>query len=278
VDAGFLRAALLIFKCRSEQSSAASAWTINWTLPEFAMGRTSLGMKFSPTMKSRSLFLHSLFAAAVATVTISSAFAANVTWDPTPGTPTGDGTITGGTGNWRNLGNEYSWSINGGVTNIEWNSANNDTAIFGGAAGTVSITQSGGVTAGGLTFNSDGYLVNTTNGRKLILSGSATVTVTNSGHKATISLPIDGTSGLTKSGAGTLVLSSGASTYSGATNVNAGTLAIIGNHTSVTGALTVANAATLTGSGTVGGAATIQNGGIHAAGYGGVGKQTLAGE
>ena len=62
--------------------------------------------------------------------------------------------------------------------------------------------------------------------------------------------------GFVKTGAGVLTLS-GNSNYSGATNVNEGTLLVNGDNSLATGAVNVAFGATLGGSGTIGGATTI---------------------
>lgn len=70
-----------------------------------------------------------------------------------------------------------------------------------------------------------------------------------------------GGNGLTKQGAGTLILS-GANTLTGPIAVNAGKLQLDGNNSAASGVLTVSSNATLGGSGSVGGAATIQAGGI----------------
>jgi autotransporter-associated beta strand protein len=68
---------------------------------------------------------------------------------------------------------------------------------------------------------------------------------------------IEGTGGITKTGAGTLTLT-GANTYAGDTTVSAGTLVIDGSVS--TGSLNVESGATLMGSGTIGGATTIDSG------------------
>lgn len=70
--------------------------------------------------------------------------------------------------------------------------------------------------------------------------------------------PTDG--GLTKLGQGTLVLTS-ASTYTGPTLVNAGTLEITGDSPAMTGLVSVMSGATLGGSGDLGGSLTIGAGG-----------------
>ena len=79
--------------------------------------------------------------------------------------------------------------------------------------------------------------------------------------------------GLTKSGAGTLILE-GENTYPGVTVVEAGTLLINGDTSGATGDVTVALGATLGGSGTVGGATTIN--GIHSPGNAAAGVQTFS--
>jgi autotransporter-associated beta strand protein len=63
--------------------------------------------------------------------------------------------------------------------------------------------------------------------------------------------------------AGTLVLT-GTNTYTGATTVSAGTLAINGDNSAATGVVTVGNGATLGGSGTIGGQIIVSSGGTLA--------------
>lgn len=72
------------------------------------------------------------------------------------------------------------------------------------------------------------------------------------------------TNSVLKTGSGTTVLSQ-TNTYTGATNVNVGTLVINGS-TSTSSAVTVANGATLGGSGAIGGSVTVQGGGTFAPG------------
>jgi len=94
--------------------------------------------------------------------------------------------------------------------------------------------------AGNWILNNNGVSTN-----NLILAGTTptiTVNALGTGKTATISAIIEGTAGLTKSGAGTLVLT-GANTYTGTTTISAGTLQV-----SNTGAIPATSAVNLTGS------------------------------
>ena len=73
----------------------------------------------------------------------------DVWWDMVPASPgTGYNQISGGSGAWdQALGN---WTIDAGAHNLAWVNAHNDSAIFSGVAGTVTLTT--GITVGGLTF------------------------------------------------------------------------------------------------------------------------------
>ncbi|MFZ4288163.1 autotransporter-associated beta strand repeat-containing protein [Variovorax sp. HJSM1_2] len=81
---------------------------------------------------------------------------------------------------------------------------------------------------------------------------------------------ISGTGSLTLGGAGATTLS-GNNSYTGATQVTAGSLYVNGNQTSATGLTTVASGATLGGSGTIGGSVTVANGATLAPGTIGAG-------
>ena len=139
-----------------------------------------------------------------------SVHAASLTWDISLGN---GATITGGTGTWTNgLGN---WNTGAGDTT--WNNATPDAATFGGTAGTV--TLGGAVNVSNITFDAD-YLIDG-GGNTLTLASSTITTNTN----ATLNATLDGTTGLVKSGGGTLSLSgSTANIFTGLTTVSAGTL------------------------------------------------------
>jgi autotransporter-associated beta strand protein len=94
------------------------------------------------------------------------------------------------------------------------------------------------------------------------INANRTVTTTAAG-RLTLTNVSDGGGvfSLTKAGGGTLALAGANNTYSGATNVNAGTLIVNGTLTSGGGTVTAASAAVLGGAGTINRAVTINSGG-----------------
>jgi fibronectin-binding autotransporter adhesin len=208
--------------------------------------------------------LHGTAAIALGLAWSVGANAADLQWSANGVTPGG-----GGTGNW-NTSAPALWF--NGSTFQSWNNASLDNAIFGGTAGTATVTINAPVTAHNLTFNISGYTVARTGAaaNTLTLSGvSPTIDVV-SGVSAIISSVIAGTAGLTKAGLGTLTLS-GINTYTGATNVNTGTLqAGVTSAFAPTSAFTVASGATLAlGNfnqtiGSLAGAGTVTNGSTNA--------------
>jgi autotransporter-associated beta strand protein len=133
------------------------------------------------------------------------------------------------------------------------------------------LPTNGDLTVESATFNLAGF--NQSVGNVTLISGligndgaAASLSGTSySVRSGEVSAALVGTATLTKTTTGTVALS-GTNTYSGATNVNAGTLRINGNNAGATGALTVASGATLGGNGTIGGAITAQSGAILAPG------------
>ena len=171
---------------------------------------------------------------------------------------------SGGSGTWTANPASTAWTDFGGFTASGWTP---QFAIFQNTAGTVTIdTSSGAVEATGVQFAVNGY---TLAGGALTDNTAAAVFRVGDGSgagaamTATISAPITGTGGISKTDLGTLVLT-GTNTYSGTTAVTAGTLRINGNQAAATGAVSVASGATLAGSGTTGGAVTVANGGTLA--------------
>jgi autotransporter-associated beta strand protein len=156
--------------------------------------------------------------------------------------------------------------------------------LGGGANGTtatVNIGAGGTLTLGGnVTYSATNNPLGAsiTAGTLALGTTARTFTVGDS-TAASIDLEItsvvSGTVGLTKAGAGTLLLS-GANTYSGTTTVSAGTLLVNGSLSSGGGAVTVASGATLGGSGTINRPININDGAFLAPGTS-VGTLTVAG-
>jgi autotransporter-associated beta strand protein len=127
----------------------------------------------------------------------------------TGGTGDGNGASAGGDGTWDRL--TKNWDD--GSDRVGWGIE--DSAVFGGTAGTVTLGTD--VNVSNMTFTTANYEI----------TGN-TITVLNGGEisnnvTATISSALAGSSGVTKSGTGQLNLG-GTSTYTGGTTIEAGTL------------------------------------------------------
>ena len=153
-------------------------------------------------------------------------------WDGSGGDATqyNDGRIGGGSGTWR-IGNSGlndpsdGWTDVEGKGNTGWKQ--DQFALFAGAAGTVTVDNSGGaIRIEGAQFSTSGYVVT---GDALALGKADTVvkvgdgTASGAQMSATIESVLTGAGGLTKDDMGTLILK-GANTYTGGTLVRAGTL------------------------------------------------------
>ena len=131
--------------------------------------------------------------------------------------------------------------------------------VGGSSASTISATGSGATTYGY-------HLASNTEFNVADVTGSSAADLTVSAALRNQSKGFDNAAGgLTKTGAGTMVLG-GANTYTGATAVSAGTLLITGSTS--TGAVSVASGGRLGGTGTIGGATTVSGGGTLLAGAG----------
>lgn len=140
---------------------------------------------------------------------------------------TGNGSSVGGSGYWSTVFQDATWLVNGQGSGVEWDSYKK--AVFRSPGGTVSV--SGTVVArNGMQFDANGFmLVSDTTpafaGRVELAGASPAknpITVA-SGVSANIDLPLVGTNGLTKTGAGTLVLGA-INTVSGSAVVSGGTV------------------------------------------------------
>jgi fibronectin-binding autotransporter adhesin len=217
-------------------------------------------------------------------------------WDGDAG-PKNNNSIDGGDGTWQVGGNNNNWTGSDGAVNADYQPAS--FAIFGGARGAVTIANTGGaVTASGLQFTTDGYVLG---GDTLTLIGSQSVVRVGDGSAAdaslvtTIAASLTGATQLVKTDGGTLVLT-GVNSYTGGTAINGGTLQISsdanlgaaagglsfnGGTLHATGAITSDRAVDLAGSGTFqADAALALNGAVAGAGSltkTGAGTLTLSG-
>lgn len=151
-------------------------------------------------------------------------------------------------------------------------------------SGSISVSGTDTITLGVGGVDLSTATQNLTLATPIALGANQTWSV-NSGRTLTVSGVVSGSSNLTKSGAGTLLLT-GANTYSGSTTVNAGTLTL-GNAPSnpiagsLTSAVTVNTGGTLGGSGTVNGTLAVAGGtiapGTSGTGTFSAGNTTLAG-
>ena len=140
-------------------------------------------------------------------------------WDANGTLPVnGNDTVTPGNNVWDTT--NLRW--HNGASYQAWNNAALSDAVFAGTAGTVTLGVP--ITAHNLTFSSNNYVLA---GSTLTLGGvNPTITVNTT--TSTINSIIGGTSGLIKSGTGTLVLSA-ANTYGGVTLLQSGTLSLTNN-------------------------------------------------
>jgi len=127
----------------------------------------------------------------------------------------GDGVSAGGSGIWNTA--IQNWDQGSGQPHVAWNDAGQDTAVFGGTAGTVIVGEE--ITVGGLRLDAANYVLT---GNTVTFGMASTVTaVTN----ATLAVPVAGRWALTKAGSGALTLT-GSNVFTGPFMVEAGTLTI----------------------------------------------------
>ncbi|WP_207915954.1 beta strand repeat-containing protein, partial [Aquabacter spiritensis] len=185
-------------------------------------------------------------------------------------TTAGGSSVVGGDGTW-NAGNT-NWTDSAGATAVAWDGS---TAIFAGTSSSNNVTVVGApgvISVEGMQFDVDGYNISGDSITLAATSGQTGIDVATS-VTATIGSVLAGTTGLQKTGAGTLNLS-GTNSLTGDVTVSAGTLGLSG--TLGASVLTVgsADAATLAVSG--GGALTSINSTVGTA-DGGVGTVTVSG-
>ncbi|MBN8419890.1 MAG: autotransporter-associated beta strand repeat-containing protein [Verrucomicrobia bacterium] len=192
---------------------------------------------FHPLSQASKLIVRLFIAFALPGLAVA---ASSLTWDA-DGTAGGN---AGGTGTWNTT--STFWNLSNVMK--AWSNASSDIAIFGGTAGTVTLTEA--ITAGGLTFNTDGYTI-AGNGNMLTLGGS--VTVTNASTLAVIQSELTLSANTAFTGSGNLTLDTASSIAGGnfsftktgtgtlnlkGTITDAGTLTISGGITNLSGSYT----------------------------------------
>jgi len=147
-------------------------------------------------------------------------------WDGDAG-PKFNDVVNGGDGTWHLGGTDNNWASEDGSVNAAY--SDGTFAIFAGVGGTVTVdNDDGAVTASGMQFASDGYLVT---GEALTLTDAQSTirvgdgTATGAGFTATIAAELTGAAGLEKTDLGTLVLT-GANSYTGGTLISGGVLSV----------------------------------------------------
>jgi autotransporter-associated beta strand protein len=151
-----------------------------------------------------------------------SASAASLYWS-------GNGTTQGGAGTWDTTPNHWGTASSGPYPSA-WNNSNNDTAIFAGTAGTATLGAD--VIVGGLQFNTTGYIVDPGTGPFKLTFGTAGSANVSTGT-STVNAVVAGSSTITKTGSGTLLLGA-TNTFTGNTAISGGTLQIGNNSTAAT--------------------------------------------
>jgi autotransporter-associated beta strand protein len=149
-------------------------------------------------------------------------------WDGSDSTGFNDGKVAGGSGTWRAGSPQPSqdgWTDMNGKLNANW--AQNQFAVFGGKAGTVTVDDAGGaVRIAGAQFATDGYVVQ---GDGLTLDTAGSVirvgdgTAAGVAMTATLDVALSGAGGISKEDAGRLILG-GTNSYTGGTTVKGGVL------------------------------------------------------
>ena len=128
-------------------------------------------------------------------------------------------TGNGGSGTW-DVGTSANWYDGGASTAWRDFGGNDYAAVFSGTPGTVNLASN--INANRLTFKTAGYMLQ---GNSLTLNGTEPTLTADA--PATIASTLNGFSGLTKAGIGTLSIT-GPNAYTGATSIAAGTLALNG--------------------------------------------------
>jgi autotransporter-associated beta strand protein len=149
--------------------------------------------------------------------------AANLYWDANGTTPG-----VGGTGSWDTTSAFWSSSSAGTDAAATANFTANDIAYFTGTTG--EVTLSGATTIGGLVFTGADFSITGSTLTLAAPTGSATPAVSvSAGNRATVTSVVAGTSGLTKTGNGSLLLTNTGNSFTGDVTIKGGSLVVTSN-------------------------------------------------
>ncbi|WP_196217485.1 autotransporter-associated beta strand repeat-containing protein, partial [Burkholderia pseudomallei] len=177
---------------------------------------------------------------------INSTGVLSIDWDGNDPTKYNNGVADGGNGTWSRQPTNTSWTDSlTALSNASYTP--NAFAIFQGTPGTVSVdTSYGAIDSSGMQFAVDGYkinggainLVETKSGTGSTILRVGDNSAAGVGYTATVGSVLTGSTQLTKTDLGKLVLT-GANTYSGGTAINGGMLSVAndGNLGAATGGL-----------------------------------------
>ncbi|WP_198291200.1 autotransporter-associated beta strand repeat-containing protein [Ancylobacter sp. FA202] len=192
-----------------------------YRLIDFAGALTDDGMEVTAPA-------HSLYAIDTATSgQVNLVVALGQWWNGTD--TTGGSGVVGGDGTWDVQAGTTNWTNMAGTTADAWGQSG--LAIFGGTAGTVTLSGSTNPTVAGIEFLTSGYVVDGASPagaiRLVALADGYVPEISVAEGTATINTLLTGGSGFEKTGEGTLVLSR-SNTIEGEVTVSAGTLQFSG--------------------------------------------------
>lgn len=166
----------------------------------------------------KSIFVRKLRVPALGLILASAAQSQDPLWWG----PAGTGAPLGGAGLWDLTTERWAENLGGGYQ-LWPGSGTSRRAVFAGTGGVVSLA--GAISAAGLRFDSDGYVLDFSGGANTLTLHDANgfaprIDVLNAGHVATILGPIEGSNGLAVGGHGTIVLARANSFSAGMYDLN----------------------------------------------------------
>jgi autotransporter-associated beta strand protein len=170
-----------------------------------------------PHRLARAVFLPKPFVVfpcvvAVAALSATPVLAADLTWDNSASAG-----VQSTAGTWNNQSNS-NWTADGGTSNVQWNNANLDNAIFT-TTGSAYVVTVATITANDISFSGAGAGTVSLNSSTLTFGGTLTVA---SGNAVSIGAQLSGAGSIVS--AGTLTLSGTTNNFTGGVTLNTGSV------------------------------------------------------